>query len=608
MAKDSITQTWKEYERGKSYLYTLNRYSQVNKNNDFYLGKQWKGIETGGMPMPVKNIIRPICDYKMGVVSQNTVSIVYSSANFDETDLKQVEGISFKEQADREFKLLNKYAAKLWEKNNMDAMQWDIIKEACVSGDCYAYTYTDEVGQEKVELIDDANIYFSDENDSDIQNQEYILITFRRPVLQVQKEARENGISEDLVELIKKDNDVEEQIGDTTEVETDKGKCLCILKLYKKEDGKVYMTKSTKKVEYLGETNTDMTLYPIAHYGWLPLKNMARCMGEPESYIDNQIEINKILARRSVAVTLASYPKLAYLEDKIANKEDLTKVGVGIAVKGQSIDQISKAIDYLRPSQISPDAKALNDELTQDTRELAGAGDVALGITNPENASGKAIIAVRDNATLPLNINVSRYKKFVEDLAKIWFDMWQNTSGQEGKRIVIDKPDEETKELVYGKPEEPGISIKPSYENPKVESLPDKPIIETISAMVLKRLKASVRIDISNANPYSKYAEEQSIEALFTSGAITFDEYVKLLPTDSIAPKDKLESLVEDRKKAQEQITKIENEMNMKRQNMEASINNQQLNEGLDQAIMEAPVEEEQNAMQSMSTSGNENN
>ena len=597
MDKESVTQTWKEYERGKDYLRTLSRYTQVNKNNDFYIGRQWKGVESGNMPMPVKNIIKPICDYKMGVVSQNTVSIVYSSANFDEEDLKQVEGISFKDQADREFKLLNKYASKLWEKNNMDALQWDIIKEACVSGDCYAYTYMDESGQEKVELIDDANIYFSDENDSDIQNQEYILITFRRPVKQIRKEAIANGISKSDIELIKKDKDVEEQIGDTTEVETDDGKCLCILKLYKKDDGVVYQTKSTKKVEYQPETSTQLTLYPIAHYGWIPLKNMARCMGEPESYIDNQIEINKILARRSVAVTLASYPKLAYLEDKIANKEDLTKVGVGIAVKGQSIDAISKAIDYLRPSQISPDAKALNDELTQDTRELAGAGDVALGITNPENASGKAIIAVRDNATLPLNINVSRYKKFVEDLARIWFDMWQKASGEDGKRIVIDEPDEETKELVYGKPKEQEINVEPSFKQEKVKELPDTPIVETINPSVLTRLKASVRVDVSNANPYSKYAEEQSIEALFTAGAITFDEYVKLLPTDSIAPKDKLEALVDDRKKAQEQITKIENEMNIKKQNMEASINNQQLNEGLDQAIMEAPMEEEGNAM-----------
>lgn len=603
---EQVTQVWKEYERGKDYLSVLNRYTQVNKNHDFYIGRQWKGLESGNMSMPVKNIIKPICDYKVGVVSQNTVSIVFSSANFSDDDLKEIEGISFKEQADKEFKILNKYVAKIWEDNNMDSKQWDIIKEACISGDCYAYTYIDEDGVEQVELIDDANIYFSDENDSDIQNQEYILITFRRPVSQIRKEAKLNGIKKSDIELIVKDNEVGEQTGDTTEVETDLGKCLCVLKLTKKEGGHVCMTKSTRKVEYQPEEDTMQTLYPISHLRWIELKNMIRSMGEPESYINNQIEINKILARRSVAVTMASYPKLAYLQDKIANPEDLSKVGVGIAVRGNSVDQISKAVDYLRPSQISPDAKALNDELTQDTKDLAGAGDVALGITNPENASGKAIIAVRDNATLPLNINVACYKKFVEDLARIWFDLWQHTSGEDGKRIVINKPDEETKELIYGKPKKAELNINPSFIQEKPEESPDTPIVEVISTHVLEKLKPNIRIDITNANPYSKYAEEQSLEGLFTAGAITFDEYVKLLPNDSITPKDKLEMLVEDRKKAQEQINDIEMEMQLKKQNMESALNKQQLNGDLDMASMEPEQNnfkepmEESNEMQSM--------
>lgn len=603
MDENRLTQTWKEYERGKNYLSMLSRYSQIEKNNNFYIGRQWIGVESGDMSMPVKNIIRPICDYKIGVVSQNQVSIVYSSANFSDEDLKEIEGTTFKDEADKEFKLLNKYTAKIWENNNMDAKQWDIIKEACVSGDAYVYTYIDEDGNEQVELINDADIYFSDENDPEIQNQDYILIKFRRPVSQIREEAKKNGIKKSDIDLIVKDEDTSEQTGEKQEVETDLGKCLCILKLYKK-DGNVYMTKSTKKVEYLQEENTLCTLYPIAHYGWITLKNLLRCMGEPESLINNQIEINKILARRSLATTLSSYPKLAYLEEQITDTASLTKVGVAIGVKGKNVDQVSKAIDYLRPVQISPDAKALNDELTQDTRELAGAGDVALGLTNPENASGKAIIAVRDNATLPLNINVANYKKFIEDLARIWFDMWTHTSGEDGKRIVIEDPDEETKELIYGKPHIQEPSAKPSFMREKVEELPDKPIVNVIAPTVLARLKASIRVDITNANPYSKYAEEQSLEGLLSSGMITFEEYVEALPNDSISPKDKLERIVSDREKTQEQINNQEMDMMLKKQNMEAQMSNQQIDVGLDQEM----VGGNEDAMQDMSSSGNEGN
>ena len=573
MKENNLTKVWIEYQRGKDYLQLLKRYDQADKNNNFYIGRQWEGLEAGEMPMPTKNFIKPICNYKIGVVAQNTLAVVYSSANTSDEDLKENAGESFRDVAEKTFKYINRYADKLWEKFNMDALQWDLIKEACVTGDVYIYNYNDEEENEKIEIVDDNNIYFSDENSEDIQSQEYILITFRRPVNQIREEAKSNGIPEDKIDMIIADEETDEQIGNKEEVKTDNGKCLCILKMFKKEneEGKVtvHTIKSTKQIEYEKETDTKLSLYPVAKYGWVPLKNSIRSMGEPEPLINNQIETNKTLARRVLATTIASYPKLAYLEDKIGNPASLTTVGVGIAISGNDVEDINKAVTYLRPSQISPDAKNLNDELVKDTRELEGAGDVSLGITNPEQASGKSIIAVRDNAALPLNSHVARYRKFIEDLARIWLDMWQNQVDLDGKRIVIEEPDEEIKKIEYGEIEQPEPDLIPTYEKEKAEDYPDKPIVKVIPYDVLQKLKANIRIDVTNSNPYSKYAEEQSIEALYTKGDITLEEYVELLPNDSVTPKDKLEKMLEERKTKQKQINEIEKEMIIKKQNME---------------------------------------
>ena len=65
-------------------------------------------------------------------------------------------------------------------------------------------------------------------------------------------------------------------------------------------------------------------------------------------------------------------------------------------------------------------------------------------------------------------------------------------------------------------------------------------------------------MDITPKGSFDKYAQELSLENLFTSGKITFEEYVKSLDSDSTMPKPKLEIIVEDRKESQRQIASLE--------------------------------------------------
>jgi hypothetical protein len=203
------------------------------------------------------------------------------------------------------------------------------------------------------------------------------------------------------------------------------------------------------------------------------------------------------------------------MENAISNPDSLDLIGAKIGVKYGETQKINDIITYLNPTVVSPDAKSFTDELLQGSKDLAGAGDAALGQVDPTQASGAAIIASRDQAALPLNEQVARYKQFVEDIAVLWYDIWKayNPNG-----LVVTTTDD------AGQEQE-----------------------EVIPAEVLDQMMVSVRIDVSQNNPYSKYAQEQAIMNLFQMNAISFEEMVQALDDDAVAPKGKLQDIIDKR-------------------------------------------------------------
>ena len=101
MEEDRLTQIWKEYSQIKQYLNGKNYYQQLEINYNFAKGDQWKNFKSGGMPMPIDNIITPICNYKIGVVSQNNMTITFTDENFSKEDMEEIEdGTSFRDIAE----------------------------------------------------------------------------------------------------------------------------------------------------------------------------------------------------------------------------------------------------------------------------------------------------------------------------------------------------------------------------------------------------------------------------------------------------------------------------------------------------------------------------
>lgn len=532
-----VTDVWTDYQKGVMYNRTKNLYDETEQNYNFYFGKQWENANTGDEKPIVKNIVKPIIKYKLGVVNSNAYSVVFNPNAFTYANNQEV--------IESLCKSLNEHTNKVWELQQVDKMVREALKDSAINSEGILHSYYDNNEDEAVtEVIDKNNICYGNENDSDIQNQPYIIISYRKTVKQVIEEAKALGVDEETIELIRADNETQEQAGYDNVLDEVSPMCLVLLKYYKVDD-KVYYTKSTKSVVLEKDVNTEMSLYPVCHMVWEEVKGSSRGNGEVKYIIPNQIEINRIATRRAVAVKIGAFNRLIVNKDLIDNPSSLDKVGVTIKVKGgATVDDVRKAVGYLNATDMSTDASNLQQELQADTRELAGAGDTVTGQVDPTKASGKAILAVQQASQQPLNEQLETYKTFLEDLARIWFEIWKAYKVN-GLQILIETNDEN------------GQKVQVPF---------------VVSQDMLQELKANIKIDITPRSAYDRYAQEQSLENLMLNEKITFEEYVEALDEDSVMPKQKLEKILKTREENQEKMLEMQKQAQEKQAMLERQI------------------------------------
>ena len=531
------TEIWTLYEKGRDYCRTINMFDETDKNYRFYNGDQWAGVKLKGVEPVQLNFIKPIVRYKTGVLHSNLYAVNYSSQNFENKE--------FRKNAERICEMLNKKASRIWEKDNLDVVNRTITKDAAINSEGLMYANWNATDKEvENEILKKNNIFYGNENDPDIQKQPYILIKQRRPVSEVVEIAKLEGASEKDISLIRGDKDTFEESGEAAKLEID-DMCTLITKLWK-QDGTVHYAKATRYCDVKKDTDSGLTLYPVAHFLWEDLEGSARGTGEVKTLIPNQIEVNKTIMRRLIVAKSTAFPQKVVAIDKIQNPSAVNEVGGTIKVKGMNVDDVARVFTNIPPSQMSADVNLLQTELISTTRELAGAGDITTGSVNPEDASGKAILAVQQASQQPLTEQTMSFKGFLEDLSKIWLDM-----------ITVYNPD--------------GVKLEEEVQNEETGE-PTTEVID-VPQEALQQLQASVKIDITPKGAFDKYAQEVSMENLLKGGYFNAERigelevYVSTLDDDSVMPKQKLEEAIENVKEQQERIAMIEAQGKMMQQN-----------------------------------------
>ena len=254
--EENITSVWHDFDKGRMYNRNKKLYTDTERNYDYYYGNQARYLNIGNETPVILNIIKSIVKYKLGVVNSNAYEIVFNPNMSAAEDRETLEELC---------KILSDYSNNIWELEQVGKKIKECMKDACINDEGIIHSYYDAIeGKVRSEVIDKNNIYYRNENSSDTQSQPYILISYRKPLTQVQDEARELGIDEEKVKLITADGETLEQAGYNNITDEVNPMCLVLLKYYKK-DGKVYYTKAVKAIELEKDINTELTLYPVAH-------------------------------------------------------------------------------------------------------------------------------------------------------------------------------------------------------------------------------------------------------------------------------------------------------------------------------------------------------
>jgi hypothetical protein len=533
------TSIWELYEKGRNYHRRIGIYTDTDRNYRFYNGDQWGGCKLGDVEPVQKNFIRPIVDYKLAIIHDNLYEVVYSSQNY--------ENRQFQKEASRYCDMLNGYIRKLWEKDKMDVNNLDITMDAAINDEGIIYVNFDKENMMAVhEVIKKNDIYYGNENDDNIQSQPYILIRKRMPVSNAIEFALNEGMSKEKISFLIGDNDNFEESGEASKIELD-NMVTIVYKMYKK-DGTVHYSVASRWVDIVEDVDLGISLYPIAHFLWEKKEGSARGEGEVRYLIPNQIEVNRTAVRRVLTVKYQAFPQKVYDSSKIANPTALGTVGGVVKTNGQPVDDVNKIVGVIPPAQMSPDVKQLEDDLVAVTRELAGASEVATGQVNPEDASGRAILAVQQASQAPMSKKKERFKNFIEDVARIDLEYL----------------------IVYS---EDGVMMEETVTDPMTGE--EYVQMVNVPQSVLRQLQASVKIDVTPKSAYDRFALERTMENYLLNGMFMpqnipqLEAYVKALPDDSVAPKQKLLEVIENVKETQAKIAQINAEAQLMQQRSE---------------------------------------
>ena len=517
-AGKDITELWQLFERGKDHNNVRNLKANCEAAYRFYEGDQWHGLDVEKPQENIfQNFIEPTVTHKLANVCMNEMAVVF------EGDDEEI------------CRLITDTVGDLMKKIRIHQAGWEAVEAALVSGNGYVFFPCGDIciSGAKVrghktpwQLIDSPCIFFGDEQTDDIQSQPYIIIYERKNVEDVRRMAAGNKIPEEEIEKIRRDEELDLLVTTDTEEELQAGvgKCSSIIFMEKRE-GKLHVARSTKHVIYeplhplcgsneLGEAApVGMDMYPLAGIIFGRKKNSSRGRGAVLPMISNQIEYNKNLVRMAATVKNTAFPKVAYARDMIDNPESLSEVGAMIAVdSGQGMNEVSRAVGYIQPTGISADAMHLNSILKDGTRELMNAGQAVTGEIDPEKASGSAIIAMRDQAAIPLNKLQSAFKRLYADMGMILFHYL--------------------------------IAYNPAGLQAGEEG-------RLLTQQELQEADVSINVEVTSIAPYSVFARDAALEKLLQAGAITFEEYVAALDENSTVPKKILSEILAKRGEAQ---------------------------------------------------------
>lgn len=509
-----VSQDETRYKQGLAYMKQKGYLIDWPRFERFKAGDQWPAptARTKNLPRPVFNIIDLIEGMKVSFVMNEQIMMRFTSTDSGTDEVLEAADI------------FTRYSDTIWEEVEQNELNEQMLEIAANigTGILHYYWNNDVKGGNKLkyqgkicgEVLDAINVFWGNPQVTDVQKQPFIVITLRESTKSVREEAKANGLSKTLLNLIVGDNDTSDEGYDMAQVEVkDESKTTVILSYYRKEDGFIYFRKVASGVIVKSETNTQLRRYPLAVMQWKRRRKSIHGVGETQGVIENQRSINFMIAMALLSGQLTGWPKMAIDPMRVDKRKITNTPGEIVEVKNAE-QGISTAIQYLNPGNISPHVMNLVSEVINLTRSMTSANDAATGESPGANMSAAALIQLQRANGVPIESVKRRFYKCMKDVGRIW---------------------EEFFKVKYNLPRE--IKVKDDDgEDTFVE----------FDGSKFSEADLNLKVDVGPSSMFSEALMMSSLDKFLDNKFITFDQYLKYSPNNVVPFKERLMREIEN--------------------------------------------------------------
>ena len=85
---------WREYEKMLAYNESIQLDDTVRVNENFFVGKQWEGVESNGLPTPVFNFLKRVTLFTVASITSERVKLLASPVDSSSGDGRVVRSAS----------------------------------------------------------------------------------------------------------------------------------------------------------------------------------------------------------------------------------------------------------------------------------------------------------------------------------------------------------------------------------------------------------------------------------------------------------------------------------------------------------------------------------
>lgn len=522
---DVIT-AWQLYEKGREFNDAINLDDTVRANSNFYVGKQWEGVQANGLPTPVFNILKRVVGFVIATITTDNLKVNATAlANSVNTE-------SYQETV----RVVNEEMEAIMEHENIPAKIREFANDAAVRGDGCIYVYWDPTvdmgggvkGRIRCDVMENTRVFFGDPNTHDVQRQPFIQIANREITRNVKRMAKFNK-SEDWENIYPDDYDANDEEG----VKRTDDKTTVLLTMWKnEEDGTIWAYESTHNCEVRKPWSLGIRKYPLVWMNWDRISDCYHGQAMITGLIPNQIFINKAYAMSMLSMMRTAWPKIVYDRTKVSKWDN--RVGGAIGVEGPPHD-VAAIID---PAQISPQIAQFIQMAIEETEESLGATASALGEGKAYNTS--AILSLQRAASTPTEMIKQRLYSSVEELFYVFLEFMGEYYGE--RMADMPTPDE----------------VKMAFEFAgQGQEIPDE-VPMPFDFSVIKDNPMLLKLDVGASSYYSEIASMQTLDALLQQGQIDIVQYLERIPDSYVPGRRKLIAEKQAEKRQLEQMQQMQ--------------------------------------------------